>query len=249
MPVSVVIPTHNRCEACKSAVESVLAQDPPPCEVLVCDDGSGDSTQDDFTRLAATEPRLRYLRTTHHGTPAHARNLGIQEATCEWVAFLDDDDRWLPGKLAVQVPFLEVNDVVGGDAIRSSGSRYFGTGESRPRRLEIERANPVIISTSIVRRSLLLDTGGFDEDPLIAGVEDYDVWLRLADRGARFLIVDEPLVWYRDHGPDRLSNHNQAGLLRMRLRRMRAHPRDCLVLVSALREVYNTARLLASRTK
>jgi glycosyltransferase involved in cell wall biosynthesis len=251
--VSVVISTYDRCEDCKRAVASALGQDPPPLEVLVCDDGSTDGTQAQLESWQATEPRLRYLRMERNrGTPAPARNLGIAEAAGEWVAFLDDDDRWLPGKLAVQAPLLQQSgyDVVASDAIRSNGRRYFGldAGPWRPRRGEIERANPIILSSCIARRRLLLDVHGFDEDPRVASVADYELWLRLADRGTKFVVLDSPGVDYKDQGGGRLSSallQTQQGLLLVRLRRWRSAPVDRLVAVSALRESYFTLRIVA----
>lgn len=250
--VSVVIPTYNRCEDCKRAALSALEQEPAPLEVLVCDDGSTDDTQAEFERWQAVEPRLRYLRLSHNrGIPAPARNVGAAAARGAWVALLDDDDRWLPGKLACQAPLLggEV-DVVATDAIRSSGERYFGpaAGSVSPTRKELERANPIIVSSALVRRSLLLEVKGFYESPAIAGVEDYDLWLRLADRGARFTLIDAATIEYHDHGEDRFSNARlkmQRATLRLRLRRLRLAPLDGLVLRSALRECAITASMSA----
>lgn len=269
LSVTVVVPTYNRCEDCKRAVASALEQDPPPLEVLVCDDGSTDDTQIAFEAWQATDPRVRYLRIEpNRGTPAPARNLGVSEARGDWVAFLDDDDSWLPGKLALQARLLaeDESDVIATDATRSSGGLYFGQdgtdsdsqsrsgshgqgepGFGRLSRVEIERANPVILSSALVRGRLLRDARGFDEGPEIAGVEDYELWLRLAERGARFIVLDAPTVEYRDHGNARLSSATlttQRALLRVRLRRLRRAPTDRLVLASALREIYATAAVM-----
>ena len=217
----------------------------------MCDNGSTDATRAEFEPRAQAEPLLRYVRIERNrGTPAPARNLGVREARGEWVAFLDDDDRWLPGKLAVQASEMSSADVIATDAIRSSGGAYFGF-EGPPRRLgraEVEHTNPVILSSAVARRSLLLDAHGFDEDPLLAGAEDYELLLRLADEGARFVILPDRTVDYRDHGADRLSTATvsaQRALLRVRLRRWRRAPTDRLVALSALREAYFTARTLA----
>lgn len=253
--LSVVIPTYNRCEDCKRAVTSALEQEPGPLEVLVCDDGSTDDSRVTFERWQAREPRLRYLRLQpNRGTPAPARNLGVTSAQGEWIAFLDDDDRWLPGKLALQLPLLTGHqaDVVSSDAIRSNGHRYFAPDNrppARPARADLEHANPVILSSAIVRRSLLLEAQGFDEDKAIAGVEDYDLWLRLAARGARFAVIDAATVDYRDHGADRFSSASlktQRALLLVRVRRLLRAPTDGLVVRSALRELRATAWLLAN---
>jgi glycosyltransferase involved in cell wall biosynthesis len=247
-PVSVVIATYNRCEDCKRATKSALEQQPPPLEVLVCDDGSTDDTQVECERWQAREPRLRYLRLEpNRGTPAPARNLGIASARAEWVAFLDDDDRWRAGKLALQATALAAADadVIATDAIGSDGRRYFGSrdGAWRPSRADVERANPIILSSAIARRRLLLEAHGFDES---SGVEDYELWLRLADRGARFLVLDVPALDYCDHDGARRTRARWKGqreLLRLRLRRWLGRPGDRLLLFVALRESLQTARM------
>lgn len=259
LSVTVVITTYNRCDECMRAVASALQQMPPPLEVLVCDDGSTDATQAELLRWQERESRLRYLRIEpNRGTPAPARNLGAYSARGEWVGFLDDDDRWLTGKLALQQSLLDTGvDVIASDAIRSDGHRYFGVdgGVSHPTRAELERANPVILSTALVRRSLLLDVGGFDENPTIAGVEDYDLWLRLADRGARFAILNVATVQYCDRGDARLSSaplRTQRMIVGVRIRRWLKKPLDGLRLRSAAHDcatalLAHTAALRPSR--
>src|SRR4051794_12968179 len=100
LPVSVVIPTYNRSAACRAAVESVLAQRPRPLEVLVCDDASPTRVVEDLREWCASRPDVEFVGLTQNGGPSGARNAGIERARCDWIAFLDDDDRWLPGKLA-----------------------------------------------------------------------------------------------------------------------------------------------------
>jgi glycosyltransferase involved in cell wall biosynthesis len=209
--ISVVIPTHERPEECKRAVGSALNQDWPPLEVLVCDDGSADRTQHELEAWAADEPRLRYLRLPRNfGNPAAARNLGTQSARGEWVAFLDDDDEWVPGKLRVQGKAILTGryDVVASDAMRTSGGPYFGlTSEVVPDRAEFLRHNPIITSTAVARRSTLIAAGGFADSAIGISikVEDYAAWLNLAYRGASFLVLPDELVAYEDTQENRLS--------------------------------------------
>ncbi len=257
--VTVVIATHERSEDCRKAVASVLAQDPPPLEVLICDDGSGALTEGRLRSMANEDRRVRYLRVDPNaGTPAPARNLGIHHARGDWVAFLDDDDRWLPGKLAAQTEFMEANahEVVASDAIRTSGGRYFGSrgGPFSPNLRTIVRANPIIISTAVVRRTALQGVGGFETERWIGGVEDYGLWLRLLDQGARFVVVDEPLAIYEDAARSRMSAarlRTQVRLARLKWRRVHASPWDTGTLRSALFEsavaVVELARTIQAR--
>lgn len=100
--VSVVIPSYNRARSCGRAVESALAQG-CPVEVLVVDDGSTDDTE---RRIASYGKSVRYIRQANAGV-ACARNTGLAAARGEFVAFLDSDDAWLPGKLRAQLAVLK----------------------------------------------------------------------------------------------------------------------------------------------
>lgn len=250
LSVTVVIPTHNRCEGCKRAVASALEQDPPPLEVLVCDDGSQDATAEEFERLARDDSRVRYLRRPKSaGGPGPARNLGVSAARGEWVAFLDDDDRWLPGKLARQAPFMSNGryEVVASDARRANGEAYFGSlgRDHVPSAPEMATGNPIITSTAVARRKSVLGARGFETGSWARGVEDYALWLRLADRGARFIVIDEPLIEYADSGESRLSARGlgiHLSLTQLRWRRWLASPSNAALFRRALKESDATIR-------
>jgi glycosyltransferase involved in cell wall biosynthesis len=104
--VSVLIPTYNRAYAITRAIDSALAQAGAAVEVLVIDDGSTDGTAQLIRERYGNEARVRYLFKTNGGVSS-ARNLGIRECRGEFVAFLDSDDWWLPGKLALQLEGLK----------------------------------------------------------------------------------------------------------------------------------------------
>jgi teichuronic acid biosynthesis glycosyltransferase TuaG len=212
--ISVVIPTFERPEACERALLSALNQLDRPLEVLVCDNGSRDGTQARFRDWERRESLVRYLRiATNTGTPAAPRNLGVAHARGEWIAFLDDDDEWLPQKLTLQRELIRASgaDVIATNALRSSGGVYFPDAAAlfEPRRDQLLRANPIITSSSLVRRLLV----HFPEQRWLGGVEDYAAWLDLADRGARIAILGEPLVRYEDTAADRLSRARVRGEL------------------------------------
>jgi glycosyltransferase involved in cell wall biosynthesis len=221
--VSVVISTFERPEACERALRSVLNQTEPPLEVLVCDNGSTDETEAHMRELERRHKRVRYLRkSSNSGTPATTRNLGIEHAQGGWIAFLDDDDEWLPDKLAAQLAILatERADAIATNALRSDGSIYFPDAQPiwRPTRLDVLKADPIIMSSALVRRELLLSAGGFPTDVRSKGFEDYAAWLELAGRGARFLVLGDALVRYEDGSSNRLSTDRtriQMGVTRL----------------------------------
>jgi glycosyltransferase involved in cell wall biosynthesis len=100
MSVTVVIPTYNRAALLDATLRAVLAQTVPLREVIVVDDGSTDDTA---TVCARYSEIVRYIRQENTGLPAYARNRGIAEATGDWIAFCDSDDRWRPHKLEIQL--------------------------------------------------------------------------------------------------------------------------------------------------
>lgn len=203
--VSVVIPTFNRAESVGRAIRSVMEQEASPAEIVVVDDGSTDATRDVLEQFGS---RIVSVAIAHSGLPSVARNAGIQASSSELVAFLDSDDEWLPYKLGAQLRTLEQDDSVGmvcsNCFVRSSADdrheqTYFAQTQ-RGRTLgfaDLLRSNTVVNSTAIVSRSALDQAGPFDEDPLLRGVEDYDLWLRVSQvAGIRYL--PEALAVYRD---------------------------------------------------
>lgn len=188
----------------------MLNQTEPPLEVLVCDNGSTDETEARMRALERRDERIRYLRVPRNsGTPATTRNLGVEHARGDWIAFLDDDDEWLPAKLAKQRAMLATAgaDAIATNALRSNGSAYFPDAPPiwRPTSLDVLKADPIIMSSVLVRRDLLRSVGGFPTDVRSRGFEDYAAWLELAGRGARFLVLGDVLVHYADGPGSRLS--------------------------------------------
>jgi glycosyltransferase involved in cell wall biosynthesis len=176
-------------------------------EVIVVDDGSRDGQSRDVL-TGINDSRLRYLRLpTNRGCSA-ARNSGIANARADWIAFLDDDDEWLPEKLARQLQRVE--ETGASIAFCARWLRRDGHLEPDPRELLAEgdiiekllirgtRTNP---SLYLVRKQALYDVRGFDES--IATGEDRDLWMRLALAGHRFVVVRERLAVYSLEGEDR----------------------------------------------
>src|SRR3954449_13255940 len=205
--VSVVMPVYQGREHLPAAIEPVLAQTFEPLELRVVDDGSTDGSSEIVRTYVERDPRVHYRRQENAGQGA-ARNAGIGVARGEAVGFLDQDDLWLLDKLARQLPFLDETTVVYSDTyiLRDDGS-------SREERLSdhldewpvpatlqsLIVGNTISVLTALLSRRLLLAHGGFTSDPTLKGVDDYDLWLRLAAAGVTFSYVPEPLAVYRVH--------------------------------------------------
>ena len=195
---SVLIPVYQAASTVGEAIASALAQTVPPHEVIVCDDGS---TDDLDGALAPYVQEVTLVRQPNRGAAA-ARNTALRHATGEFVSILDADDAYLPSRLEALTELGSARpdlDILATDAYferegqivgRFYGARDFPAGDQRRAILEwCFMFNPV------VRRSHVLEIGGFDES-LRTG-EDWDCLLRLILRGARAGLVDEPLVRYR----------------------------------------------------
>ena len=201
--MSVVIPHYNRASLLGESLESVLAQTVPPAEVIVVDDAS---RPEERARIEPWAARVRILDQPQNGGVAAARNAGLAAATSEWVAFLDSDDLWVPGKLERQLAHLAehptCDGVYTGLAVFYPGGREV-VRDPLPPRLTLHDAlihNMIHVQTLIVRTRLLREIGGFDAALRVA--EDDDLSIRLALAGARLDCLNEPLVRLRreDHG-------------------------------------------------
>jgi glycosyltransferase involved in cell wall biosynthesis len=218
--------------------------------VLICDDGSSDDTPERFSEWERRCEKVRYLRVPRNTkTPASARNLGIAHARGDWIAFLDDDDEWLANKLERQRATIAAGeaDVIGTNALRRDGSIYFPGAPPTltPARADLLAANSIITSSAVVRRPL----AGFPTAVWMRGIEDYAAWLALADRGARFLVMGEPLVRYQDISSDRLSAaraYTELAIARLAWQRMRQHPFEAGNARNAARRTAGAAYVLAA---
>jgi glycosyltransferase involved in cell wall biosynthesis len=197
--VSVIVPTFDRAGLLAEALDSVQAQSFPDWECIVVDDASTDGTPAVVSARAAADPRFRSLRIEHAGTPGRARNTGIRAARGRLVAFLDDDDAWMPGKLELQVARLEREPEA---ALVFSRVERFGdeTGAwpralpERPDLRSLFAANFIACSTVVARRGVLERAGIFDEN--LGCAQDFDLWLRVL-RLAPIRGLSEILARYR----------------------------------------------------
>lgn len=210
--VSVVIPVYNHARYLEQAVRSALSQDYEPLEVVIVDDGSTDGSPAIAQQLCA-DARVRYIRQINGG-PAAARNRGIRESRGEWVAFLDADDYWLPGKLGAQLETAEKdrsNFIFCGTLVVNDQGETLATRPaprlSDPLLMWIW-GNQVATPTVLIRKKLLTTLGGFDETLRIG--EDWDLWLRLAT-ASDVSSVPAPLVAVR-HSEWAAKGHTVFGL-------------------------------------
>ncbi len=206
--VTVVIPAYNSASFIGRAIRSALEQDYPAKEIIVVDDGSTDNTGEVVTSFG---DKVRYLLQKKSG-PAVARNRAIRHSKAEFIAFLDSDDQWLPGRLTKCLqPMIEDHSV--GLTYCHSIARlpdgreipYGGFTQVRNLFPRYPFPSPTHSTPATTcRRDLLLKVGGFDR-PLLA-YEDHDLWMRVGEQ-ARIACIEEPLVIIHIR-PDSLSASN-----------------------------------------
>ena len=194
--VGVVIPCYGYAHLLAEAVESALGQSYPPRQVVVVDDGSPDDTAAVAARYGAAG--VRYLRRPNGG-PGAARNTGAAACDTAYLVFLDADDRLDPLYLERTLPVLEA----AGDEIGYvyTQCRYFGAEDGVSSFPSWDRARLLrwpFVHASALLRAELLRRFPYDEGRL-AGVEDWDFYLTLAEHGIGGILVDEPLLLYRKH--------------------------------------------------
>jgi glycosyltransferase involved in cell wall biosynthesis len=207
--VSVVIPTYNRAGLIRETLDSVLAQTHRDIEVLVVDDGSTDDTA---AIIGAYGSLVRYLRQPNAGQAA-ARNNGTRAATGDFIAFVDDDDLWLPHKLERQLAALTARSDAEPYAWVYCDAQVFDgvTGQPLHRFSQINPPHTgwvgamllqrdfIASPTPLIRRDIFEHVGYFDESALLRRREDWDMWLRIAAH-VPIAYVPEALARYRLHG-------------------------------------------------
>lgn len=198
--VSVVIPAYNKADLTIKTVESVLAQSYPNIEVIVVDDGSTDSTKE---KLTPYKDKIRYVYKDNGGA-CSARNLGLQLAIGEYIAFLDCDDLYLPRKIESSVDYLEKNSDFG--FVHTAA--YFIDDDDRALRTFSNRMSRrigwiakalllrnFICSSTVVARKLCFEKVGFFDESIFTPA-DWDMWMRIAEH-YKAGYIDKPLTKYR----------------------------------------------------
>jgi len=218
MKISVIIPTYNRKDYVTEAIDSVLAQDYLPFEIIVVDDGSTDNTRQKLVRYSG---KIRYFHQYNKGVSA-ARNTGLKAARGDYIALLDSDDLWDKSKLKKQAEFLKQNPHIGflfTDMKESKAGRIFRNSWAKKmsyyKELKKTQAhvksivkflymkNCVPTSSVIFSRAAIKIVGFFNEELKIG--EDREYWIRLA---CNFMsaYIDLPLTTKREHDKNMVKN-------------------------------------------
>lgn len=203
--VSVIIPTFNRSGFLRMAIQSVARQTYQDWECIIVDDGSTDNTREIVDGLARQDGRMKYFF-KENGGQGSARNLGLEKARGEFIAFLDSDDEWLPEKLERQITLLLKNpkfdfcytaDIILDEKTgRRAVKRWNHVGD-----LSFVKLAGIAVSvpsSHLYKKEVFQQVGLFDTDRCLIGLEDNDWSLR--GHYLRGYYLDEALTIYRLHG-------------------------------------------------
>jgi glycosyltransferase involved in cell wall biosynthesis len=248
--VSVVIPVYGRRAELRAALASLASEIDLVREVIVIDDASPELVTVDAP--PAVEAKVRLYRLADNAGSAAARQAGVDLASGEFIAFLDSDDAWLPGKLAGQLPLL-----AGGDDLVAVACGWQVVDLARGRssaRIPVASANPADFlsacwfcpgSTAVVRRAAFHRIGGFD--PALRRLEDLDWFARLALAGGRLEVAPlQGAVIRREARSNFAAVDRAAGVI---ARRFAADPRLTPAMRRALAAWLGVERAFACRTE
>ena len=217
--ISIVIPTYNRCELLKRAINSVLDQTINVREIIIVDNGSTDNT---YKIISSLFPEITYIYEKRKGVSI-ARNVGIKNCNSTWIAFLDSNDAWEPEKLEKQLFFSNNNNkkyrLIHTNEIWYKNNKFQNQlkkheksgGDIFQKSLQLCCISP---SSVFIKKEIFDDYGFFDEGLEVC--EDYDMWIRITAK-EEIGFLDDPLVIKYGGHDDQLSKKHW-GMDRFRIK-------------------------------
>ncbi len=225
--ISVVIPTYNHAEFLKVAIKSVLEQTYQNLEIVIVDNHSNDHTIE--VVYSFNDDRIHLHKMNNYGIIAASRNVGVDHAKGEWIAYLDSDDYWYPTRLQCLVDSMHSDlkyDVISTDEYKNNNitgkktKLIYGPLKGQKYRSLLLYGNRLSPSASLVRKEFLLKNEvRFNESSNFVTVEDYDYWLQLALLDASFKFIHSFEGEYLVHGGNSsgylaLHKRNELNLLK-----------------------------------
>lgn len=214
--VSVIITTYKRTpDIVRRAAQSVLSQTYKNIELIIIDDSPETYELRSKVRDMALSlgEKVKYIQHKENVGACAARNTGIKNAGGEYIAFLDDDDEWLPEKITIQKSKIEGADVAmvycGNYICKSDGTKYIYRRVYKKEKIYNSLIfDNYIGSTSfpLIKKSVLDKLGGFDEQ--MPAAQDYELWLRIA-KEYKIDYVEEPLVNYYIHDGEQITKNHK----------------------------------------
>jgi teichuronic acid biosynthesis glycosyltransferase TuaG len=220
--VAVIMPCHNGAHTIAQAVQSVIEQTFMNWELIVVDDGSTDQSPKIIRDFAARDVRIRSVRNEKASGAANARNQALRLTRARYVAFLDADDAWLPGKLDAQLNRMQEHGAAlacGAYDVMDAAGTIIGGVRPTPGFLTYRS---MLTNCSVGALTAVLDRslcGDIQFNSQLSTSEDYQLWLSLLRRGLTGICLPETVAVYRVHGKTLSSNKFTASRNRWRVYR------------------------------
>jgi glycosyltransferase involved in cell wall biosynthesis len=209
LAISVILTTYNRASILPKSIKSVLIQTFTNFELIIVDDHSNDKTFDIVDSFQ--DSRIRYIRHDHNKGLAAGRNTGLQYARGKYIAYLDDDDEWLPEKLALQLQVIETSQyyptLVYCGALREGSNKTVKTIPTEQGEMQdwIYEGYTMEESCMMVSREALLEIEGYSEN--LVSCIDHDIWMKMAEAGFYMKPVSQALVRVSDDSRNQMTSN------------------------------------------
>jgi len=218
--VSIIIPTYNHAKFIGKALNSVKNQTYKNWEAIVIDNNSTDETNKILNNI--TDTRIKHIKIDNKGVIAKSRNIGINEANGEWIAFLDSDDFWTKDKLEICIKNINVNidfiyhcleSVNDNKKFIFKKKKFVGRKLNKPILNDllvssIFKGTPIGNSSVFVRKKILNKIGGISENKKLITSEDFNTWLRIAEMTDNFKYINQKLGYFLIHEGSSQKNIN-----------------------------------------
>lgn len=209
--ITVVIPTHNRSKILGRAIDSVLNQTYQQFEIIIVSDGSTDNTEEVVRKYQNNYDNIFYISVYPNKGANNARNEGIEAAKGDFIAFLDDDDEWLPTKLENQLNVFKSNEKIGlvytgiNVIYVKENVQYTASAGLQGDLSKTILKNNAIGSTSsvMVKKSVLNKSGFFDVN--MPAAQDYDLWIRICQLSQVGFASEPGVNYYNNIGEKQIS--------------------------------------------
>ena len=204
--VSIVIPTYNHAHLLRRALNSVVMQTYANWEATVVDNYSQDNTDQVISEFQ--DSRIKLVKFSNNGVIAASRNTGVRHSSGEWIAFLDSDDWWIPGKLQLCLEGAASDTNLVYHDMEIVGVKSFGIFRRKIKSRQLKapftidlllKGNPIATSSVVLRKKLLDGVGGMNEARAMTAAEDYHTWLLISQQPGQLKYVEKSLGYYLVH--------------------------------------------------
>lgn len=211
--VSIVTPAYNASHLIGDTIKSVQEQSYVDWEMIIIDDCSSDNTVEIVEEYAKSDNRIKLLKAPQNGGVARARNIGLDAAKGNYIAFLDSDDLWMPDKLAKQVSFMQQNRYI----LTYTYYTIFNSDDGKELKTikspKSMRATTILKDTAIACLTVMVDKtqAGDFRMPLLGHTEDNCTWYNILNDGNRIAYcLPEVLAKYRSGHKSMTNNKIEA---------------------------------------